>query len=257
MSCIRAGFIANLAKQSFPIDMSSPNYSSWGVGLFVVLRCGRSTMSSFDYSWHAIRVLVVGCMSKSGGLVYVRNRYSELKLVFVLWHIGSSRVPVNVDSHTVVYGEKPRTERTYHLSIRLPHDQWSEDILDGSRMLRRYVRSVRGFSPYVTMWQSELTGGLEESICQRTNTTLSVMYLFLTCTRPLDFDTHHTTKTWITWQLCRIVYVIHTFYLGRNKKRKDRGKNFRPYLFFSYLRVSWVSVWSWRHRCSIDIQDNP
>jgi hypothetical protein len=25
---------------------------------------------------------------------------------------------------------------------------------------------------------------------------------------------------------CRIVYVIHTFYLASNKKRKDKGKNF-------------------------------
>jgi hypothetical protein len=40
--------------------------------------------------------------------------------------------------------------------------QWSEVNLDGSRMLRRYVRSVRGFSPYVTAWQAALTGDLEE-----------------------------------------------------------------------------------------------
>jgi hypothetical protein len=40
--------------------------------------------------------------------------------------------------------------------------QWSEAILDGSRMLRRYVQFVRGFSPYATAWQAGLTGGLEE-----------------------------------------------------------------------------------------------
>jgi hypothetical protein len=79
--------------------------------------------------------------------------------------------------------------------------QWSEAILDGSRMLRRYVRSVRGFSPYVTVWQAALTGGLEEPICQRTNTNLSALYLFLTCTRPPDFDTDRTIKTRIRWQL--------------------------------------------------------
>ncbi len=93
---------------------------SCGVGLFVVLRCGRSTMPSFDYSCHAIRVLVVRCVSKSGGLVHSRNRYRALKLVFVLWHIGSSRSPVNTACHTVAYGEKPRTDRTCCLSIRLP-----------------------------------------------------------------------------------------------------------------------------------------
>jgi hypothetical protein len=45
---------------------------------------------------------------------------------------------------------------------------------------------------------STLTGGLEESICQRTNTNLSALYLFLTYTRPPDFDTDHTTKTQIS-----------------------------------------------------------
>ncbi len=43
-------------------------------------------------------------------------------------------------------------------------------------MLRWYVRSVRGFSPYATAWQATLTGGLEEPICQRTNTNLSELY---------------------------------------------------------------------------------
>jgi hypothetical protein len=74
-------------------------------------------------------------------------------------------------------------------------------MLDGSRMLRQHVRSVRGFSPYAKAWQAVLTGDLEEPICQRTNTNLSELYLFLTCTRPPDFDTDHSTKTRIAWQL--------------------------------------------------------
>jgi hypothetical protein len=47
--------------------------------------------------------------------VHARNRYNALKLVFVLSHIGSSSPPVNADCHSVVYGEKPRTDRTYCL----------------------------------------------------------------------------------------------------------------------------------------------
>jgi hypothetical protein len=61
-------------------------------------------------------------------------------------------------------------------------------------MFRRHVRSVRGFSPYTTVCQSALTGGPEEPICQRTNTNLSTLYLFLSCTRPPDFDTHRTPR---------------------------------------------------------------
>ena len=74
-------------------------------------------------------------------------------------------------------------------------------MLDGSRMLRQHVRSVRGFSPYTTAWQAALTGGLVEPICQRTNTNLSALYLFLACTRPPDFDTDRGAKTRIAWQL--------------------------------------------------------
>jgi hypothetical protein len=48
--------------------------------------------------------------SESGGLVHVTNKYSELNLVFVLLHIGSSRSPANVACHTVAYGEKPRDQ---------------------------------------------------------------------------------------------------------------------------------------------------
>jgi hypothetical protein len=58
--------------------------------------------------------------SESGGLVDVTHKYRALKLVFVLFHIDSSKTPFNVDCHTVVYGEKPRTDRTCRLNIRLP-----------------------------------------------------------------------------------------------------------------------------------------
>jgi hypothetical protein len=73
-------------------------------------------------------------------------------------------------------------------------------MLDGNRMLRQHVRFVRGYSPYTTTWEAALTGDLEEVICQRTNTYLSEMYLFLACTRPPDFDADRT-KTRIAWQL--------------------------------------------------------
>jgi hypothetical protein len=80
-----------------------------------------TVMSSFDCSCHVIRVLVVWSVSKSGGLDHSRNRNStNTKLVFVLCHIGSSRPPVNTACHVVEYGEKPRTERTYRLNIRIP-----------------------------------------------------------------------------------------------------------------------------------------
>jgi hypothetical protein len=85
--------------------------------------------------------------------------------------------------------------RKCHCKKMQTHFQWSEAILGGSRILRRYVRSVRGFSLYVTVWEAALTRGLEEPICQRTNTNLSTLYLFLTCMRPPDFDTDHTIKT--------------------------------------------------------------
>jgi len=96
--------------------------------------------------------------------------------------------------------------------------QWSEVILDGNRMLRRYVRSVRGFSPYATAWQAALTGGLEEPICQRTNTNLSALYLFLACTRPPDFDTDRTTKTRIAWQLQSNEGILLRLHLRATKR---------------------------------------
>jgi hypothetical protein len=67
--------------------------------------------------------------------------------------------------------------------------QWSEAILDGSRMPRQYVRSVRGFSPYAVVWQAALTGGLEEPICQRTNTNLSALCICSWHVRDLRIST--------------------------------------------------------------------
>ena len=74
--------------------------------------------------------------------------------------------------------------------------QWSEATLDGSRILSQHVRSlvVRGYSSYTTTWQAVLTGGLEEPICKRTNTNLSALYLFLTCTRPPDPNRRNTRR---------------------------------------------------------------
>jgi hypothetical protein len=56
-----------------------------------------------------LSVTVCTCMcicfcSGSGGLVYAKNKYIALKLVFVLLHIGSSRPPVNAACHAVAYG---------------------------------------------------------------------------------------------------------------------------------------------------------
>jgi hypothetical protein len=53
---------------------------------------------------------------------------------------------------------------------------------------------------YTTTCQVALTVGFRVPTCSRTNTD-SALYLFLTCTRPPDFDTDRVTKTRITWQL--------------------------------------------------------
>jgi hypothetical protein len=81
---------------------------SCGVGLFVVLRCGRSTMPSFDCSCHAIRVLAPRSVSKSGGLVHARNRYNT-ESVFVLEHAGTPKPAVNAACQTVAYQEESHT----------------------------------------------------------------------------------------------------------------------------------------------------
>ena len=107
--------------------------------------------------------------------------------------------------------------------------QWSKAMLDGSRMLRQHVRSVRGYSPYATAWQAALTGGLEEPICQRTNTNLSALYLFLACTRPPDFDTDRTTKTRIAWQLQSNEGILLRPHL-RTTKRPTPQKMRKPVL---------------------------
>ncbi len=73
--------------------------------------------------------------------------------------------------------------------------QWIETILNGSRMLIQQVRSVRGYSSYVTVWQTTLTGGLEESISKRTNTNLRALYLFLAWMRPPDPDLNRNKYT--------------------------------------------------------------
>jgi hypothetical protein len=53
---------------------------------------------------------------------------------------------------------------------------------------------------YATVWQAALTAGFRVPACSRTNTD-SVLYLFLACTRPPDFDTDRGAKTRIAWQL--------------------------------------------------------
>jgi hypothetical protein len=67
-------------------------------------------------------------------------------------------------------------------------------MLDGSRMHRRHVWFVRGFSPYATTWQVVFTGDLEEPICQRTNTNLSELYLFLGMHDPSGFARNPPTR---------------------------------------------------------------
>jgi hypothetical protein len=78
-----------------------------GVGLFVVLRCGRSSVTWFVCSCLAIWVLVVRSVSKSGGLVHVRNRYNT-ESVFVLEHADTPK-PVNAACEVLVYQKESHT----------------------------------------------------------------------------------------------------------------------------------------------------
>jgi hypothetical protein len=59
-------------------------------------------MPSIDYNFHVIRVLAPRSVSKSGDLVYSRNRYNT-ESVFVLEHSGTLKPAVNVVYHTDVY----------------------------------------------------------------------------------------------------------------------------------------------------------
>jgi hypothetical protein len=86
-------------------------------------------------------------------------------------------------------------------------------MLDGSRMLRRHVRFVRGFSPYATAWQAALTGGLEEPICQRTNTNLSALYWRLSAPTESEDD----EKANQCWQ--KISAGLTTAYFRRTWQR--------------------------------------
>jgi hypothetical protein len=52
---------------------------------------------------------------------------------------------------------------------------------------------VCDYSWYATVWQAALTAGNGVPACSRTNTD-SVLYLFLACTRPSDFDTDRTAE---------------------------------------------------------------
>ena len=69
--------------------------------------------------------------------------------------------------------------------------------------VRLYVRSDGGLveqSWYATAWQAALTAGFRVPSCSRTNTELSDLYLFLTCTIPprilhMHKNTHAITIT--------------------------------------------------------------
>ena len=83
-------------------------------------------------------------------------------------------------------------------------------------------------SCYATAWQAVLTAGFRVPACSRTNTD-SVLYLFLACTRPPDFDTDRGAKTRIAWQLQsneRIVLRPHL----RTTKRPTPQKMRKPVL---------------------------
>jgi hypothetical protein len=65
-------------------------------------------MPSYDCNCHAIRVLVVRSVSKSGGLVHARNRYNT-ESVFVLEHAGTLKPSVNAACHAATYQECSHT----------------------------------------------------------------------------------------------------------------------------------------------------
>ena len=88
----------------------------------------------------------------------------------------------------------------------------TEDTLDGSQCLDFMYGQALGWSyvntPGKAAWQAALTTGFRVPACSRTNTD-SVLYLFLACTRPPDFDTDRGAKTRIAWQLQSNEDIVH------------------------------------------------
>jgi hypothetical protein len=173
----------------------------YGVGLFVVLRCGWSSMPSFDCSCHAIRVLVIRSVSKSVGLVYVRNRYNT-ESVFVLEHTGTPKPAVNAACQTVTYQEEshttnPTSDHTWGLNI-------------GYRP--KYLRSIKSISAsmHVFAYMRKLDGRKRELraqgswpvlITSRTRNVLAWQihdaYLFTT-----RDGMNETCETWMETRRC-------------------------------------------------------
>ena len=62
--------------------------------------------------------------------------------------------------------------------------------------MRHHVWSgVCVYSWYATVRQTELTADLKVPTCPRTNTNLCVLYLFMTCSRPLDPNRYKRSLT--------------------------------------------------------------
>jgi hypothetical protein len=205
----------------FPDEIVSGNLVI--IGNLVIMRfsvhlCQRKFLNKhLRFSIHVSHALFIPTLvSKIYAPRFCHVRTSQVSLVMSPVHVMSVFV------HSIY------TWKQIHVWMQIRF-QWIETILDGSRMLRWYVRSVRGFSPHATEWQATLTGGLEEPICQRTSTNLSALYLFLTCTRPPDFDTDLTTKTRIAWQLQSNEDILLRPHL-RTTKRPTPQKTRKPVL---------------------------
>ncbi len=89
-------------------------------------------------------------------------------------------------------------------------------------MFRLYVWPDVGLvvcehSWYAAAWEAVLTSGFRVPSCSRTNTD-SVLYLFLACTRPPDFDTDRDVKTRIAWQLQSIEDILLRPHLRTTKR---------------------------------------
>ena len=77
----------------------------FGGGLFIILRFGWSSVCWLN---HEIRVLVERSVSKSGGLVYSRNRY-KVESVFDLEHTDTLKSVVITVYHVDTYQECSHT----------------------------------------------------------------------------------------------------------------------------------------------------
>jgi hypothetical protein len=110
--------------------------------------------------------------------------------------------------------------------------EWNEATLDGSRCLALMYCQTLGWSYVITPGMQRFDKQCWQKVLEwryvRTNTD-SVLYLFLTCTRPPDWDTDHGTKTRIPWKLQSNEGILPRPHL-RTTKRPTPQKMRRPVL---------------------------